>query len=93
MTVYTRKNGYGDIDTNAPHFQVGNRLYIAQKLLAKIEQARDEKLNLSGMNITSEDVKRLAEWYCELVAWVGQLRADYDAMRQVVEGKAEFREE
>lgn len=82
--IYTRQNGYGDIDPDAEQFQVGRRLYEAQIIHGKASR---------GETISPEDVKELAHWYCELVAWTGQLRADYRVMRACAEGKATFREE
>jgi len=84
-TIYTRKNGYGDADTNAVQFQVGRRLHEAQVLHAKI--SNDEYVP------TKEELLELIHWYCELVNWTGQLRADYNVMRECAKGKAEFREQ
>lgn len=83
MLVYTRENGYGTIDTNSEPFQVGRRLFDTQVLYRDVEK---------GEQLNPERVKQLCHWYCELVTWVGQLRADYDVMRRCAEGKAEFRE-
>lgn len=84
-TIYTRENGYGHIDTHAEQFQVGRRLYDTQVLWSGIDKDPTKPVDVAK-------VKELCHWYCELVAWVGQLRADYDVMRQCAEGKAEFRE-
>lgn len=84
MIVYTRANGYGAIDIDSEPFQVDRRLWEAQNLHAKIEH---------GLEIDPREVLDLCQWYCELVANVGQLRADYRCMVEVAEGKAEFREE
>lgn len=83
-TVYTKESGYGTIDTNAPQFQLGRRLYEAQVLYAKVTN--------DGYVPTKEETLELIHWYCELVNWTGQLRADYNVMRECAEGKAEFRE-
>lgn len=82
-TIYTRENGYGTINTDAPEFQLGRRLYEAQVLYAKVKE---------GYVPTEKETLELIHWYCELVNWTGQLRADYNVMRECAEGKAEFRE-
>lgn len=81
--IYTRDNGYGDIDTNAPQFQLGRRLYEAQVLYARLEK---------GETIEPAEIKKLLHWYCELVNWTGMLKAQYNIMYDCATGKAEFRE-
>lgn len=83
VIVYTRANGYGNIDTNAPEFQLGRRLYEIEVLFAKLEK---------GETISPEQIKEVIQWYAELINNVGMLRYDYECLRRVVEGKAEFRE-
>lgn len=78
--VYRRENGYGTLDIHAEPFQVGRRLYETQRELINTEAGKPDVLKL-GM---------IAQWYCELVAWVGQLRADYSSLQEVLKGKAVY---
>jgi hypothetical protein len=79
--IYRRENGYGTIDTHSEPFQLGRRLYEAQKELSRIQSGQ------------SPDVAKLAQvvrWYCELIYAVGELRADYGSLLDVINGMAEY---
>jgi hypothetical protein len=86
--VYKRSNGYGDIDTGAEPERLGRRLYEAQALHADLERGKPLADHLGVQD--AGRVRELCQWYCELVNWVGQLRADYDVMRRCALGEAEF---
>jgi hypothetical protein len=77
-TVYRRENGYGTLDTHSPEFQLGRKLFEAQRELSKGDKADPKKL------------EEIAHWFCELVTNVGLLRADYSSLLQVLKGGAEY---
>jgi hypothetical protein len=70
-----------DIDIDAEPFQLGRRLYEAEVIHARIEK---------GEVIDPAEIKELAERYCELINWTGQLRASYRIMRDAADGKVRF---
>jgi hypothetical protein len=84
--VYDRTNGYEIIDTNAEPFQLGRRLYEAQRLLSQTAPYGDKPLD-------AEKAKEVANWFCALVAEVGFLRASYSMLADVIRGRAEYRYE
>jgi hypothetical protein len=82
MTIrYCRENGYGNIDVMAPEFQLGRRLHEAQVLLSKIMKGEP-----SGI----DEVKDSLNGVCQLIARVGELRADYSSLLSVIEGQAVY---
>lgn len=79
--VYCRENGYGTIDTHGPPFQLGRRLFEAQKELSK---------EGTGGTPDVAKLREIAHWFCELVANVGPLRAEYSALLGVLNGVAVY---
>jgi hypothetical protein len=79
--VYRRENGYGTIDTYSEPFQLGRRLYEAQQELSRIQ---------SGQPPDAAKLVEVAHWYCELIYAVGELRADYGSLLDVINGTAEY---
>lgn len=83
--IYTKSNGYGQIDIDSEHFELGYRLYEAQKFLSNLED--------KTKTIDFGEAVKICRYFTELVAWVGQLKADYRVMRECAEGKAVFKNE
>jgi hypothetical protein len=82
MTIrYCRENGYGTIDTHSEPFQLGRRLYEAQRELSRVA---------SGQSPDAAKLAEIAHWYCNLVSWMGQIRADYGSLLDVINGRAEY---
>jgi hypothetical protein len=79
--IYRRENGYGTIDTHSEPFQLGRRLYEAQRELSRVA---------SGQSPDAAKLAEIAHWYCNLVSWMGQIRADYGSLLDVINGRAEY---
>jgi hypothetical protein len=79
--VFRRENGYGTIDANSEPFQVGGRLYETHVLMTKLGR---------GDKVPPEKTIELAGWYRELVTLLGELRADYSSLLEVINGRAEY---
>lgn len=83
--VYTRSNGYfrpGEFD--GPEWQFG-RDYLEMQIL----HARLEK----GEAVSADELKKVIEAYCGVLHRAAYLRGAYDAAMDVIEGRAEFRDE
>jgi hypothetical protein len=80
--VYRRSDGYGIIDTKAPRFQLGCRLFEVQSLLHQVK---------CGDLIEPDKVRQVCEWYEDLAVLLLRLKTDYEIMRSCAEGKAEYR--
>lgn len=76
------------INTYHPVFQQGRYLYEAQVLYTDAEAWRDGRKATSWTSdVTPERVVLICKRYCQLINALGQLRADYNTLREIVEGK------
>jgi hypothetical protein len=78
--IYCRENGYGTVNTMEECFQVGRRLSETQRELSKPEALPPDVAKL----------REVAHWYCQLVANLGPLRADYSSLQEVLKGNAVY---
>lgn len=83
--IYTRENGYFRKDEfDGPEWQFGSDYYEMQKLYARLEK---------GEQITFAEMQKVVHDYCGLMHRAAYLKGMYNSAMDVLDGRAEFRDE
>lgn len=82
MMIYCQSNGYGNIDTHAPEYQLGRELYDTQVMVSRIREAKKGGMQIA---IDMSEVERLLIAHCRLIQLVGFLRADYNTLKECLQ--------
>lgn len=83
--IYTRSNGYFRKDEfDGPEWQFGADYFECQKMYARLER---------GETLSHEDMKKVIVSYCGVMHRAAYLRSMYNSAMDVLDGRAEFRDE
>ncbi len=81
------------INTDHPVFHQGRYLYETQMLYRDAERWLEGHEDYQNSPITPDRVMRVATRYCQLINALGQLKVDYNVLREVIEGKGKANRE